>query len=433
MESGNETNNRCREEAVAFSARLIAVRQGRGGTDTGGQAADKDAGRRMQQPEPTGEDGAPAGFFSFERKNHGLAGRVQQNHREDMMGDLKKRASFARVVNYVNNPKKARLIDSKDVRLDDNATIARSMQGQADDKPGRKLKNPVYHISLDFAHEDAPKLTDDLMVEIAREYMRRMGITNTQYIVCRHTDREHQHLHIVANRVDNDGNTISDSNDNVRNVKVCKTLTREYGLHFSKGKMNVKRDRLRGKDKVKYQIYDAIKAALPHCSCWSDLCEKLAKQGIGVHFKLDRRNGNIVGVSFTKNEISFSGSRIDRSMSFYKLDRLFGSQIAEGMEWKPRVQEQPQPTRQDVGFHNNTTDTFIREPSPTKTEADGNGSTSTESGSNIVQVTIGTLMELCVQPHQAKVSSGGGGGGHENGWGENDNEKDKHKPRRRKR
>ena len=57
-----------------------------------------------------------------------------------MMGDLKKRASFARVVNYVNNPKKARLIDSKDVRLDDNATIARSMQGQADDKPGRKIR-----------------------------------------------------------------------------------------------------------------------------------------------------------------------------------------------------------------------------------------------------------------------------------------------------
>lgn len=237
-----------------------------------------------------------------------------------MMGDLKKRASFARVVNYVNNPKKARLIDSKDVRLDDNATIARSMQGQADDKPGHKLKNPVYHISLDFAHEDAPKLTDDLMVEIAREYMRRMGIVNTQYIVSRHTDREHQHLHIVANRVDNDGNTISASNDRVRNVKICKALTREYGLHFSKGKMNVKRDRLRGKDKVKYQIYDAIKAALPHCNCWSDLCDRLAKQGIGVKFKYNRNEGKILGVSFTKDEISFSGSRIDRSMSFYKLD-----------------------------------------------------------------------------------------------------------------
>ena len=52
-----------------------------------------------------------------------------------------------------------------------------------------KLKNPVYHISLDFAHEDTPKLTDDLMVEIAREYMRRMGITNTQYICLLYTSR----------------------------------------------------------------------------------------------------------------------------------------------------------------------------------------------------------------------------------------------------
>ena len=334
-----------------------------------------------------------------------------------MMGDLKKRANFARVVNYVNNPKKARLIDSKDVRLGDNTTIARSMQGQADDKPGHKLKNPVYHISLDFAHEDAPKLTDTLMVEIAREYMRRMGITNTQYIVCRHTDREHQHLHIVANRVDNDGNTINDRNDAIRNVAVCKALTREYGLHFAKGKMKVKRDRLRGKDKVKYQIYDAIKAALPYCNCWSDLCDRLAKHGIGVNFKYNRNEGKIIGVLFTKNEISFSGSRIDRSMSFYKLNKLFGSQIAEGMEWKPRVQEQPQPIWQDVESYNNTADIFIRESSLIKTEANGNGSGSAEPGSNIVQVTIGALMELCVQPHQAKVSSGGGGGGNENGWG----------------
>ena len=355
-----------------------------------------------------------------------------------MMGDLKKRASFARVVNYVNNPKKARLIDSKDVRQDDNATIARSMQGQADDKPGRKLKNPVYHISLDFAHEDAPKLTDELMVEIAREYMRRMGITNTQYIMCRHTDREHQHLHIVANRVDNDGNTISDSNDNVRNVKVCKALTREYGLHFSKGKMNVKRDRLRGKDKVKYQIYDAVKAALPHCNCWSDLCDRLAKQGIGIHFRYDRRNAKIVGVSFTKDKISFNGSRIDRSMSFYKLDRLFESHIAEGMEWQPRVLDngfdgRTSPTILGMATDSHAAGTLRGQPPSAGAETESNGSIPAEPGSNIVQVTIGTLMELCVQPHQAKVSSGGGGGGNESGWGENDNEKDKHKPRRRKR
>ena len=355
-----------------------------------------------------------------------------------MMGDMKKRASFARLVNYVNNPKKARLIDSKDVRLDNNASIARSMQGQADDKPGRKQKNPVYHISLDFAHEDAPKLTDDLMTEIAREYMKRMGIVNTQYVTCRHTDREHPHLHIVANRVDNDGNTISDRNDAIRNVAVCKALTREYGLHFSKGKEKVKRDRLRGKDKVKYQIYDAVKAALPRCNSWSELCDRLAKQSIGVNFRYDRRNGNIVGVSFTNDGISFSGSRIDRSMGFFKLDKQFEGRIVEGMEWQPRVQgngfdRRTSPVMPSIAADSHTANTFIGQPSPDGAAADGNSGETVESGSNIIQVGIGALIELCVQPHQAKVSSGGGGGGNESGWGENDKEKNKHKPRKMRR
>lgn len=358
-----------------------------------------------------------------------------------MMGDLKKRASFAKLVNYVHNPKKARLIDSKDVRLDNNATIAASMQGQADDKLGRKLKNPVYHISLDFAHEDTPKLTDGLMAEIAREYMKRMGIVNTQYIVCRHTDREHQHLHIVANRVDNDGNAISDRNDAIRNVAVCKALTREYGLHFSKGKVNVKRDRLRGKDKVKYQIHDAVKAALPRCNSWSDLCDRLAKQGTGVNFKLDRRNGNIVGVSFTKDGISFSGSRIDRSMGFYRLDKQLGGRIAEGMEWRNSLYHiRPMAesgTGRTTSLYNpdrpfETTEKSIStdghaEASESGTFADA------DTNTGIVQVGINVLIGLCVQPHQAKVSSGGGGGGNESGWGENVKEKNKYKPRKTRR
>lgn len=77
MESGHETDNRCRQEAVALPARTVTARKSRGGTDTGRQTANKDAGGRMQQPEPTGEDGAPAGLFSFERQNHKLTGRVQ--------------------------------------------------------------------------------------------------------------------------------------------------------------------------------------------------------------------------------------------------------------------------------------------------------------------------------------------------------------------
>lgn len=85
-----------------------------------------------------------------------------------------------------------------------------------------------------------------------------------------------------------------------------------------------------------------------------------------------------------------------------------------------------------------TDEPFEQATNPTYTdnhaEPSGNGDfADTGSGANIVQTGIGVLIELCVQPHQAKVSSGGGGGGNESGWGENDNEKDKLKPRRRRR
>ena len=161
-------------------------------------------------------------------------------------------------------------------------------------------------------------------------------------------------------------------------------------------------------------------------------------QGIGVHFKYDRNKGKILGVSFTKNDLSFSGSRIDRSMSFYKLDRLFGSRIAEEMKWQPNVPDksfagQTSPIIQSVASNSHAADTFTGRPSPTGEATDGNGSTSAESGSNIIQVAIGALMELCLQPNQAKVASGGGGGGNESGWGENDKEKDKYKPRKMRR
>lgn len=226
------------------------------------------------------------------------------------MCDIKKRSNFARLVNYANNPKKARLIESKDVRLDNNAAIAASMQGQADDKPGRRLTNPVYHISLNFAVEDRARLSDDKMAEIAREYMQRMEIVNTQYIVCRHTDTAHPHLHIVANRVDNDGNTISDSNDNRRSARICRELTQEYGLHIANGKDKVRRERLRGKDRIRYRIYDAVKAALATCRSWSELDKTLTKEGIQIRFRYDIQRGRIIGVSFTADGCTFSGSKM---------------------------------------------------------------------------------------------------------------------------
>ena len=371
-----------------------------------------------------------------------------------MMCDIKKRANFARLVNYANNPKKARLIDSKDVRLDSNATIAASMQGQADDKPGRKLSNPVYHISLNFAREDGARLSNELMAEIAREYMRRMGIVNTQYIVCRHTDTAHPHLHIVANRVNNDGHTISDSNDSRRSVDICRALTNEYGLHIANGKDKVRRDRLRGKTRVRYRIYDAVQAALATCRSWSKLDKTLSRQGIYIRFRYDTARGKIIGISFTADGCTFSGSKIDRTMSYYALDRRLGGCLLEADErhipadseqFRQRFAELTQSGRLVAArFGMNGTEANAPQSVTSYTEGgnslifggdsgivgDGNATDATATVGNIIQITIATFIELAVQPHQVRISSGGGGGSDRGGW--NDKDKNDYKPRRRR-
>lgn len=379
-----------------------------------------------------------------------------------MMCDIKKRANFARLVNYANNPKKARLIDSKDVRLDSNTTIAASMQGQADDKPGRKLANLVYHISLNFAHEDTPKLTDGLMVEIAREYMRRMRITNTQYIVCRHTDTAHPHLHIVANRVDNDGHTVSDSNDSRRSADICRQLTQEYGLHIANGKDKVRRDRLRGKDRVRYRIYDAVREALATCHSWAELDKTLSRQSIQIRFRYDTSRGRIIGISFTADGCTFSGSKIDRTMSYYALDRQFGGRLLEADEvrvptdseqFRQKFAELTQSgrlvapgfegssdaaidNRQSVATYSEDSNSHILDRDSCISSDGGSAATgaadATSTIGNIIQITVATFVELAVQPYQVRISSGGGGGNDQRGWNDKDKEKNEYKPRRRR-
>ena len=79
---------------------------------------------------------------------------------------------------------------------------------------------------------DAPQMTDFRMVKIAREYMRCMGIDRTQYIIVRHTNTTHPHLHIVYNRICGDGTLVYDGNERLRNVRFCKVLSFNYGLTF---------------------------------------------------------------------------------------------------------------------------------------------------------------------------------------------------------
>jgi len=70
---------------------------------------------------------------------------------------------------------------------------------------------------------------------IAQDYLKGMGFEGCQDVVYRHTDQDHDHIHIVASRIRLiDGKTISDSWDYRRSESVIRGLEKAYQLE-SKG------------------------------------------------------------------------------------------------------------------------------------------------------------------------------------------------------
>ncbi len=244
-----------------------------------------------------------------------------------MIGKITKGGSFGGCVDYVTRRKKDnpdgtpckewRIIDFKDVSdLEGRESIIASFEDNRALNP--RLKNPVGHISLNFHADDKDKINDTKMIEIARKYMERMGIVDTPYIVVRHLDKDYPHCHIVFSRINNHAETISDKNDFERNKDICLDMTKEYGLHISESKRQTNVNKLRGNEKIRYEIFNVVDAA------WNDNTirtfdqfeAKLKASGVGVEYKFKRGTNIVQGLWYTRKGKRFPASKIDRRFSY---------------------------------------------------------------------------------------------------------------------
>ena len=260
-----------------------------------------------------------------------------------MIAKIVKGSSFKGVLSYIlDKEKDAKILVCDGLFAENKDTIAMSFEAQSKMNP--KVTKPVGHISLAFHKEDEHRLADRAMAGIALEYLKEMGITDTQVLIVRHFDKEHPHVHITFNRIADNGRTISDRNERIRSARICKELTRKYGLYFASGKEQVKRHRLKEPDKTKYGLYSILKSEVSRCGNWRQLAANLEKQGVDMRFKYKGKSDEVQGVVFTMNGYSFSGSKIDRRFSFSKIDAaLESNRHTERLEIQSPLHHEEQP------------------------------------------------------------------------------------------
>ena len=91
-----------------------------------------------------------------------------------------------------------------------------------------RTKKTVFHCSLNPHPDD--KISDEQLVQVAREYMEALGYGKQPYIVFKHNDIAREHIHIVSLRIDGKGKKINDKFEKRRSKKITDTLERKYGL-----------------------------------------------------------------------------------------------------------------------------------------------------------------------------------------------------------
>jgi len=181
-----------------------------------------------------------------------------------------------------------------------------------------KTEKFIWHQTFNFPPGE--NVSNETMVKIARDFAREFGFEQNQYLVFRHRDKPHEHFHIIANRINADGqNTATDKKNYERIQLFCREIEKKYGLSVTENKQKsyVPSNSV-GADKLR----KLIDTHLPTCSTLNDLSIALKKQGVIVY--LGR------GISFTDRNsgVTFKGSALGRSYSRSRIESRLGSSIA---------------------------------------------------------------------------------------------------------
>jgi hypothetical protein len=237
-----------------------------------------------------------------------------------------KGSGFRGTISYVLSKEGAELIHSNMLgeTIDD---LSREFGQSRKLRP--KLNKCVYHASL--ALPEGETLSDKKWQEVSDKYMKGMGFSGSQFIAVKHTDTEHQHIHIIASRIRLDGTVVSDSQDYKRSEKLIRGFEKAHGLEQVKNSREVGigaptsgelRKALRERNpSTKMKLQKIIGDATLEKQSMTSFIDKLESQGVGVMANISKKTGHISGISFALDGELMKGSDLGKGFTWGGLKR----------------------------------------------------------------------------------------------------------------
>jgi hypothetical protein len=236
---------------------------------------------------------------------------------------------FRRLLNYILDDKKQAEIVAGNMGGRNARTLATEFGDWR--ALNESVTKPVFHASLAAAPSD--QVTADLWPTIAETYLERLGYAGCPWVAIRHGDTKHDHIHIIASRIDGEGHRVRDHRERQRGEAIVRDLERELGLQ----KVAPSRDTARvaptrgqlasfegtGQVAVAARLQEHLDLAARDRPTITLFVERLEAAGIQVRPNV-ASTGRVSGFSFALDGVAMRGSDLGRGYSWKALQETKG-------------------------------------------------------------------------------------------------------------
>jgi len=185
------------------------------------------------------------------------------------------------------------------------------------------------HVSLNF--DPSEKLPENKLLQIASDYMEKIGFGNQPYLVYKHEDAGHPHIHIVSTTIKKDGSRINTHNiGRNQSEKARKEIEQTYGLIKAERQQQLVKSGIKpvdaekaiyGKSETKRGISNVVGAIFSHYKFaslpefnaalkqFNVIADRGKEEGRiyknrGLVYRILDANGNKVGVPIKASSVS---------------------------------------------------------------------------------------------------------------------------------
>ena len=185
-----------------------------------------------------------------------------------------------------------------------------------------RASEPMYHVVVAFDPDDQP--TEAEVREAADRTLRDLGLEHHQALLVRHTDRPHAHVHLMVNRVGEDGRAWSPWRQRTRLRASMEAQERELGVRWTGRNRDLGRDANAPPDRsptssraFAAEVRAKALGDLREAGSWGELDARLAAHGLQVE---RRGQGGVV----TDGTREATLSSVSRTVSRPRLEARLG-------------------------------------------------------------------------------------------------------------